>query len=128
MVGLKSKIYDLVHSNTARLYWEKKEKAIDLIHWEALQQALEEVPRTRKHFIIKHSMRMCGVGKFMKLWKKQVTDACPCCGSPEDSNHVWICDKMGALDLWNKSLLELGEWMEENQTDPHYMVLLNAIH
>jgi len=44
------------------------------VDWEAVQKALKEVPRLRKIFIIKHTMGMCGVGKFMKLWKKRETD------------------------------------------------------
>jgi len=31
---------------------------------------------------------------------------------------MWICDQMGALDVWNKSLLDLGNWMESISTDP----------
>ena len=71
LVGIKDSIYNIVHSSIARSYLEKKEKAtvgtIDLVHWEAIQQALKESPRSRKHFIIKHTMGMCGVGRFMQL-------------------------------------------------------------
>jgi len=54
----------------------------------------------------------------MPLWQQRESDACPRCGQPEDSSHVWICDQMGALDVWNKSLLDLGGWIESINTDP----------
>lgn len=121
-VGIQNTVYDIVHSDIAWSYWEQKEKlptgTLDLIHWEAIQQALKEVPCTRKHFIIKHTMGMCGVGKFMRLWGKQDTYTCLQCGKAKDATHVWICNEMGALELWNKSLLALGEWMETIQMDP----------
>jgi hypothetical protein len=88
------------------------------VDWEAVQKALKEVPRFRKNFIIKHTMGMCGVGKFMKIWKKRETDKCPRCGKPEDSSHVWICDQLGALDIWNTAVLDLDQWMVSAQTDP----------
>jgi hypothetical protein len=90
----------------------------DFIHWDAVSQVLKEVPRSRKIFIIKHTMGMCRVGKFMKLWGPREMDACPRCSNPEDAGHVWFCDQMGALDVWEKALLDLSQWMETVQTDP----------
>jgi hypothetical protein len=74
VLNIKQSVYDIVHSSAAREYWRAKDKVhkdtIDLVDWEVVQKALKEVPRLRKNFIIKHTMGMCGVGKFMKLWKK----------------------------------------------------------
>ncbi len=122
MLHIKQRVYDIVHSSKAREYGRAKDEinkdAIDLVDWEAVQKALKEVPKLRKIFITKHTMGMCGVGKFMKLWKKRETDECPRCGKFEDSSHVWICDQADALSLWNTALLDLDRWMVSVQTDP----------
>jgi hypothetical protein len=63
-------------------------------------------------------MGMCGIGRFMEIWGQRSTDACPRCGDPEDSNHVWICKHEGAQKLWTDALEDLRQWMESVNTDP----------
>jgi hypothetical protein len=40
--------------------------AINLISWHTIDQAMKELLRQRRVFVSKHSVGMCGVGKFMK--------------------------------------------------------------
>jgi hypothetical protein len=79
---------------------------------------IKEVPQSKKIFVIKHTMDMCGMGKFMKIWVHREIDSCPQCGNPEDAGHVWICDQMSASEVWDKALLEFSQWMASVQTDP----------
>jgi hypothetical protein len=77
-------IYKRIHALHAKEYWISRDRCNDntfgLIHWDNIAHALKEIPRQRRVFISKHSVGMCGVGKFMKRWKEWDTDACPRCG------------------------------------------------
>jgi len=72
-------------------------------------------------------MGMCGMGKYMKLWKQKVSDACPQCGEPEDASHVWVCNQKGSSVVWDNAILRLREWLESVRTDPDLVetILLN---
>jgi hypothetical protein len=72
----------------------------------------------KRLFISKQTVGMCGVGKYMKLWKQRDTDKCPRCNEPEDAAHVLKCSGEGANDIWSNSIQKLEEWMTENQTYP----------
>jgi hypothetical protein len=78
---IPSILYDLVHSREARPYWKNKNKVpegiINVVYWEVIGQALRELPRSRRFFISKHTMGMCAVGRFMKIWGQRDSDACP---------------------------------------------------
>jgi hypothetical protein len=64
---IEEEIYDIVHAPGARNYWEDKGKTlnhnIDYIHWSAIGKAMQGLPRQKQWFIIKQTVRMCGVGK-----------------------------------------------------------------
>jgi hypothetical protein len=44
------------------------EEVMDTIHWEAVGDTMQAVPRKRRVFISKHTCGMCGVGKFMHFF------------------------------------------------------------
>jgi hypothetical protein len=54
----------------------------------------------------------------MKRWGEQDTDACPRCGQPEDSSHVWKCLQSQAQEVWAISLSKLDTWMSDVGTLP----------
>ncbi len=77
--------------------------------------------KTNQHkriFISKHTVGMCGVGKFMHLWKERDSPSCPRCGQFEDAAHVWVCSGCNSSDIWNNSLKQLDTWMTSVSTDP----------
>jgi hypothetical protein len=79
--NLSSTLYNFVHSAEAKQYWLTKdhisEQAIQSTNWEAIDQAMSETPRSRRVFLTKHVVGMCGVGKFMVQWKQRASVACP---------------------------------------------------
>ena len=120
--NIYSTIYEIVHSEEARSYWAKKDKTethcLDFVNWEAIGAAMKNTPLPKKLFISKQTVGMCGVGKYMKLWKQRDSDKCPRCNEPEDASHVLKCSGEGANDIWTKALKKLEDWMLESQTDP----------
>ena len=92
---------------------------MEQVHWEAIGIAMKETKRSRRVFLSKHTCGMCGVGKFMKRWKKSQDSSCPRCSDHEDAPHVWICKGTGVNDLWEKSLISLEGWFNTMHTDPN---------
>jgi len=85
-------------------------------------------PLTSKHtkalkpgyqrWITKHASHNCGVGTTLVEWQHQEDDQCPCCGQPEDTNHVIRCTGAGATEIWTEQMNVLTEWMTEANTHP----------
>jgi hypothetical protein len=88
------------------------------INWGAIGQAMSQSQRSKRSFVSKHTVGMCGVGKFMVRWKERVSPNCPRCGQLEDASHVWICSGCNSAEIWEKSLEDLEQWMSSVSTDP----------
>ncbi len=61
---------------------------------------------------------MCGVGKMMKIWGHQDSDACPRCGEPETAAHVWACRDEGEVQAFHDSAATMEEGMVKTSTAP----------
>jgi hypothetical protein len=61
---------------------------------------------------------MCGVGKWLLIWKDKDTDACPLCSALEDARHVWKCPDNRAQAICTKGLNNPSTWTETEQMDP----------
>jgi hypothetical protein len=79
---------------------------------------MSQSPRSKRSFVSKHTVGMCGVGKFMVRWKERESPNCPRCGQLEDASHVWICSGCNSAEIWEKSLEDLEQWMSSVSTDP----------
>jgi hypothetical protein len=131
--NISSTLYGIVHSEEARSYWEDKEKiaeaSLDYVNWDAIGSAMKSTKLPKRLFISKQTVGMCGVGKFMKMWKQQDTDKCPRCEASEDAAHVLKCSGEGANDIWSKALQALDDWVTNNQTDPDIQeVIMTWLH
>ena len=128
MSDLETTLYDIVHAKEAKEYWMRKDqlpmRTIEQVDWEVIGTAMKETKRARRVFLSKHICGMCGVGKFMKLWKKRQDDRCPRCGEHEDAPHVWTCHDAGANDIWEKALTNLDGWFNAIHTDPDIQHLI----
>jgi hypothetical protein len=128
---LDDSIYEITHSAQAREYWQRKrdlpEVIFDDIHWTALHQARKSAPLQTTTFITKHSVGMCGVGKFMVRWGKRESPECPRCGLMEDAQHVWRCNGKGADLVWETALSSLHIWLDQQGTDPDISSLLISL-
>ncbi len=115
-------VYTLVHDEEGAAYWETKKEvktgATLLIDWMAIGAAMQGTIRAKWVFISKHVSGMCGIGKFMKRWKKWQEDKCPRCGAPEYSAHIWACKGEGTSDIWNRAIEALEQWLRISDTEP----------
>ena len=120
--NLSSHLYEIVHLPAAFTFWKIKDKAngtpLEFINWESIGKAFSALPRTRQHFVCKHTVGMCGVGKWMLRWKEWTSVQCPRCGMLEDASHVWKCQGKDANIVWEQALGSLQEWLASVQTDP----------
>jgi hypothetical protein len=102
-----STIYSLIHSASAREYWESKSakntQLYNLTVLEALGKALSSIDLNRRIFIIKHATGFCGVGKIMERNKQRETASCPRCGKLEDTHHVIQCSGSALKKYGNKA-------------------------
>jgi hypothetical protein len=116
-----STIYEISHAAEVRGYWLSKERitqeGYNVTNWDALK-IMEESPCSRRIFMTKHSVGMCGVGKFMHRWKEWDSPNCPRCRQFEDAAHVWTCTGSEANSTWKESLDNLSDWLTSAQTDP----------
>jgi hypothetical protein len=100
------------------------ERAFDLVLWQRLGIALEKMPIQRQLFCTKHTSGMCSVGKFQRLWKQRESDACPHCGLPEDSLHVWKCRDPTVTPIWDNAINHLNLALRKLDTDPDIIVAI----
>jgi hypothetical protein len=119
---LDDTIYDIVHATQARAYWQNRRDLPDVvfedINWTAYQGARLSSPLHTNTFITKHSVGMCGVGKFMVQWRQREKPSCPRCGAFEDAPHVWKCHGENADIIWQASKDSLESWLDKKGTDP----------
>jgi hypothetical protein len=108
-------LYQHEHSQVAALYWTKKHAITantwEIINWDAIHKARKSSSLSMNHFITKHSVGMCGVGKFLVHWKETDDPSCPRCGNFKDSTHVfkdsthvWLCKDPEVQELWKTSV------------------------
>jgi hypothetical protein len=105
------------HSTT---YWNKRMSpdATAQVDWKATEAAMKRLPQHRRIWIAKQSSGMFASGVRMVDRNSRTTDACPCCGARETSEHILRCKQTESTGIWNTKLSELREWMDEEQTDP----------
>jgi hypothetical protein len=60
------------------------------IAWDSIGQAMNHAPCNKRVFVSKHTVGICGVGKFMHCWKERDIPNCLRCGLFEDTEHVWL--------------------------------------
>ena len=110
-------------------YWESKSRfqqgTHNNIHWEAVGKEMENVGRTRRQWVVKHSSGFCATGKMMQRWKKQQTAKCPRCEEQvEDEIHVWLCKGDGVDEMWENSIRKLHLWMLKAKTLPNLAAVI----
>ena len=105
-------------------YWINQKKRFSeegyfQVDWDACKMAMTESKISRRHWVSKFESGWCGTGKMMKVWKYRLVNNCPRCNAPnETSTHILKCPGASATTQWQKSIMELSKWLEENQTCP----------
>jgi hypothetical protein len=97
-------------------YWEKRNiistEQFNNIDWIGVGKAMKASTITRKQWIVKHAVGICGVNKVLKLWKKRDDDTCPWCSEVETSQHVILCNQPEENQIWDAHLLSLSTWLK----------------
>ncbi len=101
-----------------------------MVDWGANEQALWGSSITQHHWLTKQVSGMCGVGKVMKLWRKQEMDRCPRCGEKETVEHVLELKEESVVQQFQDLVKKLDKWMVWRDTAPEVrdgikMVLLS---
>jgi hypothetical protein len=120
--SLRSTLYNDIYQRKMGLHWEKHDRFTQeqcmRINWDACAGAMRRLKISRRNWIVKHTEGMCGVGKWLMIWKDSDSDACPLCSGPEDARHVWQCPDNRAQVIRNKGIATISTWMDTAQTDP----------
>ena len=86
--------------------------------WHTLGRAMKSLQPGLQRWTSKHTVGMCGVGKFMVRWGLQESAGCPCCGQFEDHLHVPRCKSDSAHNEWQHRVSELSQWLVQQKTSP----------
>ena len=113
---------DSIFSTRIRNYWQRRgflsatnKHSID---WLVSQKSSKCLPLHRQIWLSKWNTGICGVGKWLQRWKWQPHSDCPRCGQPdEDVKHVLLCNEISAITLWNTSLAQLNQWLQDNDCE-----------
>ena len=91
------------------------------IYWEGLGKVMKtRFISSFSTFYSKHMIRCCGVRHHLHKIGSSIPNVCsPCCGYPDDTTgHIVLCPDEHRTTLYNKSVLELVNWMHLVQTSP----------
>ncbi|CAJ1945792.1 unnamed protein product [Cylindrotheca closterium] len=97
------------------------------VDWPIVHRAMKSLKLAKQRFITKHTVGMCGVGKFRKRWGLDSNNRCPLCGLEEDHLHVPRCPSARAKTQWQLLLQELQEWFQSTTTATPIAQFLGAL-
>ena len=86
------------------------------IDWPSLGRAMRSLPPKLQRWTTKHTVGMCGVGKFLKIWGHETHSECPLCGAHEDHLHVPRCPDPKALKHWEQCIHDFSIWLDNQLT------------
>jgi hypothetical protein len=120
-------VHDGIHDEAADVVWVASRwvntEGQHLVYTEVLKKAAKELPVHKMIWIMRLRFGMCGVNQFMKRWKYRATSKCPQYGHcMETVRHVNRCPSPESLERSDKSLQELGSWMDKRQA-PHPSII-----
>ena len=74
--------------------------------------AMNKSKISRRHWVMTFDSGWCGTCSMMKLW-----NTCPRCNAAKETcTHILQCRAMSVSIQWEKSIMELSKWLEENRT------------
>lgn len=87
--ALRKSLYEEIYREKIETHWERRDRMLPehsrQVNWEACESAMQRLKISRRHWVAKHMEGMCGVGKWLLIWKERETDAWPRCGAIEDA-------------------------------------------
>ena len=90
----------------------------DEVAWESVYPVLHEVPRLFQLWGCKQVMNIAGTNEMQSRYKEHHSDRCPSCSvCVETCGHVLYCQEEGRVDVLEKSIDLLDDWLIEQKTD-----------
>jgi hypothetical protein len=110
------------------MYWDRHDE-IELskfptVAWHSMGHSMKNETALKQHWVVKHSTGICGVNEKLVQWKEKTSAFCVRCGKIENAAHVWKCKHHSSQVIWDKSLLELKDWMIDQSAAPS---IINAL-
>ncbi len=104
-------------------HWVAKQRidalTAPIIDWEMAGMATWALPRAQQKWVSKLSAKFLSYGTNMTRWKLGMQAKCPhCTCSQEDKEHIIWCPAESAVQVWNKSLEQLDNWMMATKMHP----------
>ena len=129
IANLRTFIYDAVHGARLGNYWiERKrfpEDSFQLVDWIQISKAMSKCKVSRRRWVTKFVLGVCGTGVNMVRWKQRVSDSCPRCGMvKETTKHVLLCAGAGVQDGWDAQMIDLECWMKKELTCPDIVTII----
>ena len=99
------------------------------VAWPSYAQALDRIPQSRRHWVLKATAGRSAVGVEMVRRRAWRTPVCPRCNRHiETTEHVFSCPHSDAIDLWAQRLTSLHQWLLARNTQPEAMqVIITAL-
>jgi hypothetical protein len=90
----------------------------DEVAWSVVHHALWEVPRMFQIWAAKQVMGLAGTNEMQSRYKEEHDRRCPSCGvAVETCGHVLHCREEGRVDVLEKSIDLLDDWLIEQETE-----------
>ena len=84
--------------------------------------------QARRQWVSKFVSGWCATGKMMNIWKQSLTALCPRYNQAvEDNLHILKCLSDRSMDVWDKSVVKVKEWLDSNGTCPDLRSLIVQI-
>jgi hypothetical protein len=86
----------------------------DLICWDAVSDAMLVYPRMFQVWVTKTVSHFCGSNLQLARFRESTTDACSCCGTPEESAaHITRGRNDGRTEMFDESVSLFIKWLSK---------------
>ena len=89
------------------------------VNWKAIGSVMKQSSNSTRQWVIKRCAHECGSNAIRHRRKEIETNECPFCKEIETIEHVYKCKHTAVSEAWNRSLIDLEEYLNSIQTDPN---------
>ena len=88
-----------------------------LVYWDGVEEVMASYPEMFQTWVTKHVSHFCGTNRQLSRIDSEVSNACPSCGSPDESpSHITKCLETGRTAMFEESIKELETWLRSQRT------------
>ena len=111
-----------VHRSIAKKVFAKlkilQPEQFEEVAWEPVYDVLHEVPRLFQLWGCKQVMDIAGTNEMQSRYKENHCAKCPSCSvCTETCAHILLCQEEGRVDILERSIDLLDDWLIEQRTD-----------